>query len=204
MPVLHKYKDKDTYYVLTSINGNIITFQLNNEGQHKLISAGIMNGQQFGRALLLDLYRSGDAYTYGTGPGTTELFFDERQMQFDFKNDPEPETLFPSCSNCTSINDLHIVELKNTDRVASILCTKCRVTRRDEIDASVPLALVTRTILSRFLKMINFNKVEEAVLSYQSLLNAEFASKWEALRQKKHIQQEALFEAGDNNQGKLI
>jgi hypothetical protein len=52
MPVLHKYKDRNEHYVLTSIKGNIITFQLTNEGQHKLLGAGIIAGKTFERGLL--------------------------------------------------------------------------------------------------------------------------------------------------------
>ena len=69
MPVLHKYKDKSGYYILTSIKGNIITFHLTPEGHSKIIKAGITPEQPFGRALLLDLYRSGEVFTYGSGPG---------------------------------------------------------------------------------------------------------------------------------------
>jgi hypothetical protein len=104
MPVLHKYKDREKYYVLTSISGKIVTFQLTAEGHEKLLKSGIKNEERFGRALVFDLYRTGDAFTHGTGPGKIEGA-DKRQLVFDFPDDPEPESIFPSCSVCNSIND---------------------------------------------------------------------------------------------------
>jgi len=103
MPVLHKYKDREKYYVLTSISGKIVTFQLTNEGHLKLLESGIKNEERFGRALLFDLYRTGEAFTHGAGPGKIEGT-DKRQLALDFADDPEPESIFPSCSVCNSIN----------------------------------------------------------------------------------------------------
>jgi hypothetical protein len=82
MPVLNKYKGKEKYYVLTSISGKIVTFQLTNEGHLKLLEAGINNEERFGRALLFDLYRTGDAFTHGAGPGKLEGT-DKRQLALD-------------------------------------------------------------------------------------------------------------------------
>ena len=78
MPVLHKYKNKNEYYILTSIGSNIITFHLTPEGQNKILNAGIKPEQPFGRAILLDLYRSGEVFTFGSGPGE---IVDDRQME---------------------------------------------------------------------------------------------------------------------------
>ena len=130
MPVLHKYTGKSGYYVLTSIQGSIITFQLTSDGEGKLKDAGIQPDQTFARALLLDLIRSGDAYTYGTGPGTIYPERDILQLRFDFVDDPEPESMFPSCHDCSSLNDLHLVEIKGDVSQVSILCPKCRSEKR--------------------------------------------------------------------------
>ena len=46
MPVLHKYRDKDGYYVLTSINKSMVTFQLTPKGQERLLSSGIHNEEK--------------------------------------------------------------------------------------------------------------------------------------------------------------
>src|SRR4030042_35055 len=102
MPVLHKYRDKEGYYVLTSIHQTMVTFQLTVKGEERLLSSGIRDKETFNRGLLLDLYRSGDAYTHGTGSDEEISRADSRQLQFDFRNDPDPESLFPTCAHCSS------------------------------------------------------------------------------------------------------
>jgi len=64
MPRLHKYRERNACYVLTAIRGAVITYQLTPDGERKLTAAGIAPGAQFQRALLLDLYRTGDAFTH--------------------------------------------------------------------------------------------------------------------------------------------
>jgi hypothetical protein len=207
MPVLHRYKERHEHYVLTSIKEAIMTFQLTKEGEGKLRSAGVTAGQPFGRALLLDLYRSGDAYTHGSGPGKVVIKVDPRQMAFDFLNDPEPESLFPSCAVCTSPFDLHLVEIRNGHYFASILCPNCRKDNHYEIDSSIPLPLVTKGIFNRFLTIKGIEKMDSSVLSYKDLLNAEFQSKWDAIpkrARRKSIRQGKLFELKDNKQSNLI
>jgi hypothetical protein len=76
---------------LTAIRGAVITFQLTPEGENKLTAAGIALGQQVHRALLLDLCRTGDAYTSGSGVDDPAL---ASQIELDFTNDPDPETAF--------------------------------------------------------------------------------------------------------------
>jgi len=203
MPVLHKYTDRKGHYVLTSIKGNIITFQLTSEGGAKLIDAGVENFQTFGRALLLDLIRSGDAYTQGSGPGKIAIDYEDRQMEFDFKDDPDPETMFPSCHDCSSLDDLHLVEIKGVESQGSILCPTCRSNRSGTIDTSVPLFLVSRGLLNRLLNKKNIEKLDDSVITYQELLNAEFESKWETLTKFKSSQQR-LFDKDQGKQSKLF
>ena len=150
MPVLHKYKDREKYYVLTSISGKIVTFQLTAEGHEKLLKSGIKNEERFGRALLFDLYRTGDAFTHGAGPGKLEGT-DKRQLALDFADDPEPESIFPSCSVCSSINDLHLVEVNDKEHFAGIYCRECRKIRSATINTSIPLPLINRGLLNRVL-----------------------------------------------------
>ena len=65
MPRLHKYVSRDAHYVLTSIDGQVNTYQLTPAGEGKLAAAGIVAGEHFERAILLDLYRTGDAFSRG-------------------------------------------------------------------------------------------------------------------------------------------
>lgn len=203
MPVLHKYVDSERFYVLTSINGKIITFQLSTEGECKLRSNGIDSGSKFGRALLIDLYSSGDAYTHGLAPGTTGPVVDPRQMQLDFTDDTEPETMFPACALCSSIDDLHLVEIKDKDHYASLLCQKCRAKASSTINTSLPLPLVTRGILSRLLEMNEIQKVDDSVTAYRNVLDQEFSAKWAAIA-KTGKKQQLDFGIEDDKQRRLI
>ncbi|OPY77020.1 MAG: hypothetical protein A4E65_02942 [Syntrophorhabdus sp. PtaU1.Bin153] len=184
MPVLYKYKDKNGFYILTSIAGKVVTFQLNNDGYKKLDEAGIRTGKRFHRSLLFDLYRSGEAYTQNTGTGD-DLFTHPVQLELDFSDDPEPETLFPSCSICESQDDLHLVELIEKEPSLNILCSTCRQKKQSFIDTSIPLPFVTRTLLKRFLDIKGISKVDKSVSAYQELLSLEFSEKWKTLAEKK-------------------
>lgn len=199
MPVLHKYKDKPGYYILTSIKGNIITFHLTPDGHGKILKAGITPEQPFERALLLDLYRSGDVFTYGSGPGEV---IDDRQTELDFSNDPDSEKMFPSCASCSTLLDLHLVEIKAKDHLASILCEECRSKKIATFDTSIPLALVSRTILNRVIAMKEINKIDASVTTYKELLDAEFESKWDAYRKEKPEQ--GVMDIDTGKQGRLI
>ncbi len=200
MPVLHKYKNRNEYYILTMIGKAVATFHLKPEGYRKLAAAGIKKGATFPRALLLDLYRVGDAYTHEPVPGDAESKQPKLQLKLDFPDDPEPASLFPHCSACSSVDDLHVVEIKQPEHIASILCAACRA--KKIIDSSIPLPFVTCDILSRLLKMKKIHKVDISVLSYQKLLNAEFETKWDHVLKNKP-QQTKLFDTEDKKQKKL-
>jgi hypothetical protein len=208
MPVLHNYKDRNDYYVLTSINGKIITFQLTQAGNERLKLAGIQPGEAFGRAILLDLYRSGDAFTHGTGPGEEISKTDPRQLELDFKNDPDPESLFPGCASCSSPVSLHLVEIKEKVHLASILCADCRSEKSKSIDTSIPIQIVNRSVLKHILEIKRIEKTDPSVIAYRELLETQFQTKWDeiakAKTKKKSVKQETLFDKPDDKQGKLI
>lgn len=185
MPVLHQYKTKKEFYILTSISGNIITFHLTPDGINRLSEAGVKSGDRFGRALLLDLYRSGDVFTYGTGPG--ELI-DKHQMELDFSNDPYSDKMFPTCANCLSLQDLHLVEVIGKDHFASILCAGCRTKKIVTFDTSIPLPLVSRATLISLTNLKGIKKLDSSAKVYKKLLDAEFESKWKAYQKGKQTQ----------------
>jgi hypothetical protein len=189
MPVLHKYKDKENYFVLTSISGKVVTFQLTSEGMRRLKEAGIVLDQTFERALLLDLYRSGEAFTGSKSSESRGPAVEVLQLEFDFTDDPEPESMFPACALCAATDDLHLVEIKNRGNRASILCPQCRIERSAFIDSSLPLPLVSRGILSRFLAMKGIKEVDDTVAGYRKLLEAEFDNKWKVLMLHRPVQE---------------
>jgi hypothetical protein len=202
MPLLHKYVESSAYYVRTKVKGTIVTFQVTADGLARLQSAGIVVGKPFSRWFLLDLYRSGEAYTGGTGLHEIEAS-GLAQGELDFTSDPEPETLFPSCSRCASLDDLHLVEVRAEAHYLSILCGACRSTQSDLFDSSVPLPLVTRSLLNRLSTMKGIKESDSSVAAYRGLLSQEFAKKWEALSKSKPVQETLLLDPG-RTEGKLL
>jgi len=193
MPVLHRYVDRDGSYVLTGIKGNIVTFQLTKNGEDRLLQTGVQAGQSFQRSLLLDLYRTGDAYTGGSGINSASLLPESGQLTFDFPDDPTSTDLFPSCSRCGSIDDLHLVEILRSKEIFSLLCHTCRGGSAERLDTSIPLPLVSLNVLSRVLEMKGIVQVEASVSNYRSLLESEFSKYWEAQLKKKKSKQDSLF-----------
>jgi len=201
MPRLHKYRNRNACYVLTAIRGAVVTYQLTPEGERKLTTAGIACGQQFHRALLLDLYRTGDAYTGGSGVDDPAL---AGQMEMDFPNDPDPETAFPSCEICRSVNELHLTLTGGEGNlVAQLQCATCRALPAARPDTSIPVALLTRPMLSRLFQMKPVTRKAKNVTQFEELLWAEFESKWEALRKGRGVAQASLFDAGPSDGLKL-
>jgi hypothetical protein len=197
MPVLHKYREKKGYYVLTSINKTMVTFQLTCKGEEKLLTSGIRDKETFNRGLQLDLYRCGDAYTHRMGPGEEISKSDPRQLVFDFRNDPDSESLFPVCANCSSPVGLHLVEVKDKDHLASILCIDCRVLKSRAIDTSIPLQLVSRSVLNHIVEIKRIEKMDPSVTVFRELLDMQFQAKWDEIAKtrsrKKAMAQEELF-----------
>jgi len=152
------------------------------------------------------VYRTGDAFTHGTGPGKIEGT-DKRQLALDFADDPEPESIFPSCSVCNSINDLHLVEVKDKDHFAGIYCSECRKIRSATINTNIPLPLINRGLLSRVLEMNNIQKTDKSLTEYRKLLDTEFINRWEEIAKtntsKQAKKQDQLFNFEDD-QGKLL
>jgi hypothetical protein len=196
MPRLHQYKARDNCYVLTSIKGAVITFQLTMQGEHRLREAGVIPDQSFPRALLLDLCRTGDAFTGGSGvsePITESI----NQLELDFAQDPDPETLFPSCDDCASLDDLHLSLVREQATLAAKLqCPHCRDVTSHTLDICIPLRLVTLTLFGRLFEIKPVSKKYDGVQRYENLLRSEFESKWEELRKLRGSSQRGLFETG--------
>ena len=195
MPRLHKYRDRDASYVLTAIRGAVVTFQLTTEGEKKLAAARIGPGEQFPRALLLDLYRTGDAFTGGSGAASLALD-SAGQLEMDFANDPDTETAFPACDVCRSVNDLYLTIGGNPDDlVAQLQCATCRALPTARPDTSIPLALLSRPLLLRLFQLKPVAAKAPNVKQFEELLRAEFESKWAALRKQRGTSQTSLFDS---------
>jgi len=194
MPKLHKHRDCDSHYVLTRIRGDIITFQLTPQGERRLILAGITSGQQFARALLLDLYRSGDAYTGRSG--VEQMPPTSSQLELDFASDPDPETTFPACDDCNSIIDLHFTIVG--DSQTKLQCPTCRGKASGIIDVNIPLPVLSRQLLSRLFQLKTVEAKSENVTRFEDLLHAEFESRWKTIRRDLGAAQSSLFDRSDS------
>lgn len=193
MPRLHMYRDRDACYALTSIRGVVITFQITSTGKRKLAAAGIAGGQQFPRALLLDLYRTGDAYTGGSGVG--QLPSTSGQLELDFASDPDPDTAFPACDDCDGVIDLHFTMAG--DGEARLQCPRCRGKAARLLDVNIPVPLLSRQLLSRLFELKTVKAKGENVTRFEDLLRAEFESRWEAVRRDRGAAQASLFDSSD-------
>lgn len=195
MSRLHKYRDRNACYVLTAIRGAVATFQLTAEGERKLTAAGVACGQQFPRALLLDLYRTGDAFT--GGGGLAEAAPDGAgQLELDFVNDPDPESAFPVCDVCRSVEDLHLlVSGAGDERRSEIHCAACRSGSIAKPEVSLPTVLVSRHLLARLCQLKAVEIKSPNALKLEELLRAEFESEWTELRRRMATVQTSLFPA---------
>ena len=177
------------------LSGNVITYQLTPEGEKKLAAAGIVNGSQFNRAILLDLYRTGDAFTRGSGVDDPALAA-ACQIELDFTDDPDPETAFPVCDICRSATDLHLTLTGPPGKlIAQLQCPACRtLPGAARPDTSIPIALVSRPILSRLSQLKPVAGKSPGVNQFEELLRAEFESEWAALRKQRGTSQTSLFD----------
>jgi hypothetical protein len=124
------------------------------------------------------------------------------------KSPSRQHSLFPTCANCSSPIGLHLVEVKEMDHLASILCIDCRLQKAGAIDTSIPIHMVTRSALAHVLETKRINKIDPSVTAYKQLLDIQFKVKWDEIAKreskKKSMKQERLFDQSDNKQGKLI
>ena len=170
MPRFHKYLNSENCYARTSIRGAVMTFQLTPEGQRKLKEAGVAPEQNFPRGLLLDLCRTGDAYTGGSGVG--EPIADSlNQLELDFPQDPDPEVLFPVCDGCGSLDDLQLSIVRGQGALAAKLqCAHCRDVTSDTLDTCIPLRLITLSLFGRLFEIKSVTRKYEGVNRFDNLL----------------------------------
>ena len=191
MPRLQQYVGRNAHYVLTTINGSVITYQITPEGERKLSDAGVVAGQTFDRALLLELYKTGDAYAPG-------IEFPEavraNQLEMDFAGDPNPESAFPVCDGCRSPRDLHLTMSGSAAPFdATLRCPSCRAHANGTTDSSIPLSLLNRSRVTRLFEQKGVAAKSENVRRYETLLDTEFVQRWEALRRQRSTSQSTLF-----------
>lgn len=205
MPVLHKYRSKEGHYVLAGVQGRIVTYRLSTDGAKHLQENSITDGERFSWQILLELIRKGDAYTSTPGADDEDLSgWTQLGLLFNIQeNEPTATEAVPLCA-CGSMEGLHIAELADS-KTATLLCDNCRKTRRNQIDASVPIYLInTPPLLDHLLERSGLTP-DELVTTFRVLLNSSLAAKWQSkILPKGKSVQAGLFEAPENPQQSLI
>lgn len=194
MPVLHTYRSKEGHYILAGVQGRIVTYRLSSDGAFFLNDNSIADGDKLSWAMLLELIRKGDAYTSNAGSEDEDLSgWTQLGLLFNIQeNSPTAADLVPLCA-CGSMEGLHIAELADM-KTASLLCDGCRKSRRDQIDASVPIYMINTTpALDHLLERSKLTP-DDSVTAYRELLNTGLAAKWNSMiRPKGKTVQTGLF-----------
>ena len=200
MPRLHSYRNRDACYVLTSIGGGVVTYQLTPQGVEKLKSAGIESGMPFLRSVLLELIRAGEAFTHGSGANESAVA--HGQMELDLIDDPVPETALPMCGGCAKAEGLHLVLSGPSEALTErLLCPACRG-KINNVDTSIPLSMVTLSVLVRLRELKAIHEKHASASLYEELLRADSSLKWDELKKQRAANQGLLFGAG--NGGELL
>jgi hypothetical protein len=205
MPALRAYRNKEGHYALAGIKGRIVTYRLSLDGVKRLSDSGIQDDGKFPWSLLLELIRQGDAFN-GKSGGTTEDLSGWTQQGFVFdipNHEPATTDPVPLCG-CGSMAGLHIVGLA-AGKAALILCDACRTARLNDIEASVPLYLITTpTALERLLERDGLIP-DATVTAYRDLLSLNLVAKYRAkVRPKGGSVQKALFPGAEEPQQSLL
>ena len=205
MPVLHSYRNKEGSYILAGVKGRIVTYRLSSDGACLLKDNSITDGVKLSWAMLLELIRKGDAYTSNAGEADEDLSgWTQLGLFFNIQeNEPTATDLVPLCT-CGSLEGLHIVELAQL-KTASLLCNECRISRRDQIDTSVPIYMInTPPTLDHLLERSKLTP-DASVTAYRELLNTTLAAKWNnRIRPKGKTIQTGLFGEAEKTQQSLL
>ena len=109
----------------------------------------------------------------------------------------------PLCA-CGSMEGLHIAELADA-KTATLLCNECRISRRDQIDASVPIYMINApSALDHLLDRSGLTP-DGSVTAYRELLSTSLAAKWKSrIHPKGKTVQSGLFEEPEKSQQSLL
>ncbi|MEI8349873.1 MAG: hypothetical protein WCI77_06945 [Candidatus Omnitrophota bacterium] len=188
MPVLHKYSERLGYYVLANIKGNIVTFQTTEAGVSRLKEAGYKSEQKFPLQILVDLVRSGDVFTYGSGAVKVS---DPKQLKFeDLAPAPEVEKLFPQCDKCGSFDDLRLIVVgPSKEKESKMLCEVCALKLDLKVQANIPVSILTHTSLNLLIEQQSLNIEDKSIKALKDWFAAEMSKFWKEHSKKRKSQQ---------------
>jgi hypothetical protein len=97
------------------------------------------------------------------------------------------------------------VDIPSEDKPdACLLCSSCRKKQSTGINASIPIPLVSRFIISRLREWKLFQNPDSQVKSYVDALNTDFEKMWEEYRKKKAQPRAGQLFTEDDSQSKLF
>jgi hypothetical protein len=192
MPVLKSYKNSEGHYILASVRGSMITFQLTDRGYDRLLQIGIGDGARFHLGLLADLTREGDAYTGGRGVGYHEA--EQFEFTFDTAESKESEDLFPACKVTGRFDDLHLVALKDGEQLsAQLLALEAISSLPGSIHLSVPITILNLGTLDWLESSGHVPQGSEVIQVLKDWFHKEASAEWERLRKSRNSgRQQAL------------
>ncbi len=200
MPVLKSYKNTEGHYILASVRGSVITFQLKDRGYDRLMQIGIGDGDSFHLGLLADLTRQGDAYTGGRGVA----YHEAEQFLFDFTESEESKDLFPACKVTGRFDDLHLVAYKDREQLsAQLLAPEAISSLAGSIHLSVPITILNLGALGWLESSGHVPQGCDAVQSLRDWFRKEASTEWEQIKKSRTVGRQQTLSLDDSAQLKL-
>mgnify|MGYP000946242290 CR=1 FL=1 len=192
MPVLKSYKNADGHYILASVRGSLITFQLTTRGYDRLSEIGIKDGARFHLGLLADLTREGDAYTGGRGNTYHEA--EQFEFTFDTAESKESEAMFPACKVTGRFDDLHLVAFKAEEQLgAQLLAPEAVSSLNGSIQLSMPITLLNLAAIDWLESSGHLPEASEVSQALRDWFRKEASAEWDRLRKSRNTgRQQAL------------
>jgi hypothetical protein len=192
MPVLKSYRKSAGHYILASVRGSVITFQLTDRGHSRLLGIGIEDGDHFHLSLLADLTRDGDAYTGGRGSARHEA--EQFEFQFDTTESKESEVLFPACKVTGRFDDLHLVTSENGEGMSALLLTPEAISSvAGTIRLSVPITILNLEALGSLELTGHLPEACDVTRDLRDWFRKEASTEWEKIKNARRVpRQQAL------------
>jgi len=193
MPVLHTYADRPGAYVKSSLKGLVATFQVTRAGHEQLLRGGVTEGNKFPLSLLVDLLRSGEAYTGGSGLQGQAPATSPDQLELDFPEDAAAEALLPACEVTGTFEALHLTVVEVDDSsTARVLGTQARKSLDGRLTLSIPLPVLSLGGLRRLQDMGEIPSDSPAVERLRRYYQEDLTAHWERHRRKPKPSQAVL------------
>ena len=95
MPKIHKYKNRTGFYIKSTVNGSITTYQVTEEGNNYLKSRGYNDQDEIDINSLMQLKDWNYVFTYGQGPGDIDselTYISKKNYSYPHKHGTIPQS----------------------------------------------------------------------------------------------------------------